>query len=467
MVVSENKKAVFWSGIDKVATYVVNFVIQIVLARLLVPDDYTVVAMLAIFFAISQAFIDSGFATALIQKNNCTEKDYSTVFYFNLLIAIVVYFILYICAPAIESFYKFPNLSLVTRVYGVVLIIGAIGLVNRVILTKELALKKIAVVGLLSSLLSSIPAIIMAYHGFGYWSLIGQAICSAIISTVLLYLFSSWTPSLTFSYKSLKRLAPFGLRILIVYIFHAVYNNIYSLLIGKKFKSADLGYYDRGKLLASTGAVGFSDFFTRALFPIQSKLQDEPSELEKSYKRSFEIAAFVVFPISCFLCIFSDSTVYTLYGSKWIFCEWILSILSIGFMLYPLQAINMNILKVINRTDLLLRSEIIKKSLGLCVIFLTINWGLQYVVIGWSVCAIIEFLISEYFCIKGSGFAINFQIKIFVKLFLIPISYCYVLNSILSFFTSNLCLQFFIGSGLFVATYLLVNHRSLKQAIRP
>ena len=324
-----------------------------------------------------------------------------------------------------------------------------------------------AIIGLLSSFISSIPAIIMAYHGFGYWSLICQAVCATTISSVLLYLFSSWTPSFVFSCKSLKQLAPFGLRILIVYIFHAIYNNIYSLLIGKKFKPVDLGYYDRGKLLASTGSVGFSDFFTRALFPIQSKLQDEPLELEKSYMRSFEIASFVVFPISCFLCVFSDTTVYTLYGSKWIFCEWILSILSIGFMLYPLQAINMNILKVINRPDLLLHSEIIKKTLGLGIIFFTINFGLKYVVVGWTVFAVIEFLISDYFCKKGSGIAINFQVKMFVKFFLIPICYCILLKYIISFYTSNLSLKFFLGGGIFVATYLLVNHEFLKRVIKP
>ena len=227
MVISENRKAIIWSGIEKVGTYVVNFAIQIMLARLLCPNDYAVVAMLAIFFSISQAFIDSGFATTLIQKQDCTQADYSSVFYFNVLIGGVVYLLFFFGAPFIEAFYNFEGLALVTRVYSLNLFINSFAMVHRVILTKELKFKKIALITFLSSIISAIPAIIMAYWGYGYWALVGQSLISAAVTSALIMYQSKWRPSLIFSKNSLAKLAPFGLKMLVVYLFHAIYNNVY------------------------------------------------------------------------------------------------------------------------------------------------------------------------------------------------------------------------------------------------
>ena len=413
MNIGQNKWAILWSGIDKVNTYVVNFSIQIVLARLLCPEDYAVVAMLAIFFSISQAFIDSGFATTLIQRQDCSQRDFSSVFYFNIFIGLAVYGVLFAYAPFIERYYEFPNLSKVTKVYFLTLLIGSFSMVHRVILTKRLQFKKIALTSFFSALISAVPAIVMAYKGYGYWALVAQSIVSSLLSCVFMMHYSKWRPTWEFSFDSLRRLAPFGLRVLVVYLFHAIYNNIYSLLIGKRFTAQELGYYDRGKTLSSMGPVGFSDFYTRALYPIQAKCQNDNVMLYDTYKRSFALICYLIVPFSVFMLVFSEEVVMTLFGDQWLQSAWILSILCVGYMLYPLQALNMNMLKVKGRADWLLRSEIIKKTMGIVVVFVAAYFDLRVVVYGWTLCAIMEFIISEVFYWKLCRFPLKDSVNVF------------------------------------------------------
>lgn len=466
MVVSENRRAIIWSGLEKVGTYVVNFGIQIILARLLCPDDYAVVAMLAIFFAISQAFIDSGFATTLIQKQDCTQTDYCSVFYFNILVSFVVYLCFFFGAPYLERFYNFPRLALVTRVYSLNLCINAVSMVHRVRLTKELKFKEIAIINFTSIVVSAIPAVIMAYYGYGYWALIAQVLLGSLVSVLMFFIYSKWRPSLVMSFTSLKELAPFGLRMLFVYLFHAVYNNIYSLLIGKKFPSADLGLYDRGKTLASMGPVGFSDFFTRALYPIQAKIQKDDNALNESYNRSFTLICYVIFPVSFFMAFFSYETVFTLFGEKWVNSAWILAILCIGYLFYPLQALNMNMLKVKGHGDFMLKAEAIKKTLGILTVFVLIQFSLKAVVIGWTCCSIIEFLISEFFFWKLYRFRLDTTVKVFFSTALVLFLLAFAISTISKKLISNYMLVFFIGGTIYIATYGLFYYKKIRSLLK-
>lgn len=463
MVISDNRKAIIWSGIEKVGTYVVNFSIQIVLARLLCPNDYAVVAMLAIFFSISQAFIDSGFATTLIQRQDCTQLDYSSVFYFNIIIGCIVYLVFFFGSHFLEEFYSFEGLSIVTKVYSLNLLLNSFSMVHRVILMKRLQFKIIAFVTFAATFLSAIPAIIMAYLGMGYWALVVQSLTSAVITSMMIMHKSQWWPSLAFSKKSLARLAPFGLRILVVYLFHAVYNNIYSLLIGKRFSTVELGYFDRGKTLSSMGPIGFSDFYTRALYPIQAKLQDDSEALVSSYNRSFSLMCLAIAPISGFMFFFSKETIYTLFGSQWIECSFILQVLSLGYMFYPLQALNMNMLKVKGRGDYMLSAEVMKKAMGLVCVFVLINFDLHWVVIGWTCCAIVEFLISESYFRKLYHFSLAESLKVLVA----NVFFAFILSFILSQFSSvlfdNLKMRFFAGGALFLLLYLLINGKKIRK----
>lgn len=465
MVLNENRKAVVWSGIEKVGTYVVNFGIQIILARLLCPEDYAIVAMLAIFFSISQAFIDSGFATTLIQKQDCTQTDYSSVFFFNILVGTIVYLLFFFGAPWIEKFYNYPNLAIVTRVYSLNLLIHSFSMVHRVILTKELRFKNIAVVTFATSIISAIPAIIMAYFGFGYWALVTQSLISAVVTSALIMYQSHWKPSFVISKDSLFKLAPFGLRMLVVYLFHAVYNNIYSLLIGKKFPAQDLGYYDRGKSLSSMGPVGFSDFYTRALYPIQAKMQNDASALESSYNKSFSIMCLAMIPISAFMFFFSEEVVFTLFGEKWMNSCFILRILCLGYMLYPLQALNMNMLKVKGRGDYMLKSEVIKKTMGILCVLVMIQFNLKLVAIGWTCCTCAEFLISVFFYYKLYKFSLIPSTITFIKTLFEAFLLSFVISFCLSHLVASLIARFFIGGFCFVVIYALLNFKTIKTYI--
>lgn len=465
MVINENRKAIIWSGIEKVGTYVVNFTIQIVLARLLCPNDYAVVAMLSIFFSISQAFIDSGFATTLIQKQDCTQDDYSSVFFFNIIIGGFVYLLFFLGASLIESFYSFDGLAVVTKVYSLNLFINSFAMVHRVILTKKLQFNKIAVITFVSSILSAIPAIIMAYLGFGYWALVFQSLVSAIVTSCLIMYQSKWRPSLVFSRASLFGLAPFGLKMLVVYLFHAVYNNIYSLLIGKRFPAQELGYYDRGKTLSSVGPVGFSDFYTRALYPIQAKVQNDAAALESSYNKSFSVMCLAIVPITAFMFFFAEETIHTLFGAQWIECSYILQILCVGYMFYPLQALNMNMLKVKGRGDYMLTAEVIKKIMGIACVLVLIKFDLKWVVIGWTCCSIVEFLISEGFFVKLCRFSLTESSKVLTSTILIAFLLSYSLSYLTSTFFENPIVRFCVGGSGFSLLYLLFNFRKIKKMV--
>ncbi len=463
---TKNSSAFIWSGIEKIATYLVNIIIQIVLARLLCPNDYAVVAMLAIFFSISQAFIDSGFATTLIQKQDCTERDYSSVFFFNILISLLIYCLFYIGAPLIEDFYNFENLSFVTRIYSLNLLINSFGMIHRVILTKNLKFKSIAKISVLSSVFSAIPAIVFAYYGGGYWALVTQSILSSFITVLLLMQSSKWKPVMVFSKESLAELAPFGIRMLGVYLFHAVYNNIYSLMIGKKFPSSDLGYYDRGKTLSSMGPVGFSDFFTRALYPIQSKIQDNREALENSYKKSVSLICLLILPYSAFVFHFSAEMVHFLYGPKWMECTFILSCLAIGYMFYPLQALNMNMLQVKARGDYMLKSESIKKVLGILCVCVTINFRIEVVIIGWVICSIVEYLISVYFYVHL--YKISFLPTFKTICFSVIIAYGlgFLTSGFVDVFSEDLNMRFIIGAFIYFSLFYILNFRKLRFYVK-
>lgn len=460
-MIGKNKKAIIWSGIDKVSSFAVNFVIQMLLARLLCPDDYAIVAMLAIFFAISQSFIDGGFPTALIQRQDCTQTDLSSAFYCNIFVGFIVYILFYIGAPYIADYYNLQKLCDVTRVYSLMLLIGSFSMVHRVVLLKDLQFKKLAYISLLTNIISAIPAIVMAYCGFGYWALVAQALISSALQGILLFYFSHWTPSLTFSFQRLKVIGPFGIKIVAVYLFHAVYNNIYTMLIGKNFSLNDLGYYDRGKSLSSIGSVGFSDFYTRALFPIQVKFQDENEMLKSYYLRSFALSCYIITPISAFLCVYSKSTVYSLLGGQWVMAWWIVSILSIGYIFYPLQAINTSLIKVKGRGGMLLSSEMLKKTLGIILAFVVITLDFKYVIYGWTATALIEFTISQIYAYRLGRFM--FRGKDLLLPVAISFSLAIIIKYIIQSFTDNPYILFFVGGMIFVILYACITFKRIRR----
>lgn len=242
---SKTVKGVFWSSIERFSVQGVQFIIQIIIARILLPSDYGLIGMLAIFMAVSQSLIDSGFSNALIRKQNCTNTDYSTVFYFNIVVGIVLYGILYFSAPLIANFYKTPELVLITRVVGITLFINSLTVVQRAILTKKVDFKTQTKASLTAAIISGVIAIIMAYSNYGVWALVIQTIINGFLTAILLWIFSKWAPHKVFSWISFKEMFSFGSKLLISGLLDTIYRNLFTLVIGKQFNKSDLGYYTR------------------------------------------------------------------------------------------------------------------------------------------------------------------------------------------------------------------------------
>lgn len=460
-----NQKAIVWSFVEKAGSFLANFILQIVLARLLMPEDFAVVMMLTIFVSVSQVFIDGGFATVLIQKQDCKDIDYSTIFIFNVLVSLLIYAIFYLAAPRIETFYNFSGLATVTRIYFISLIINATSMINRLLLIKTLKFSTLAKINTFAILIAAVPTVILAYSGYGYWTLVCQNIVSTLFMTIGYFVTSKWRPSIRFSFASLKSMFPFGFRVFIVDVFYAAYNNLYSLLIGKRYLPQQLGYYDRGRTLGSLGPIGFSDFFMRALYPIQCKKHSN-EELEASYNRAFEYCCLLILPLSIFISVFSEETISILYGDKWSEAAAYTSLMSIGFMLYPLHSLNTSMLKVRARGDYLLKSEIIKKCIGIILALVLIRYQLHILLLGWLISSWIDFIISEIYVYKSFPFSLSNSLKTFFLVIAVSGLLSLTFKYMFSVFIANKMHVFVLSGILYSLLYVIIFRSKLSMILK-
>ena len=295
-VKQESFNGVIWSSIEKFSSLGIHFIVGLVLARLLTPSDFGAIALLTIFFTISNAFIDSGFGTALIRKVDRTETDFATVFYFNILVSLICYVLLFLLAPYISVFFDTPILCSVLRVQSINLIFGAFIAVLNAKLLINLEFKAIAIRTLLSSLISGIVGIIMAYMGFGIWSLVAQTLTASFVNLVFVWLYCKWLPKWVFSLKSFKELGSFGSKLLVAALINTVYDNLAPLAIGKVYTPTDLGYYNRGSELARVPSQSLLSVVQNVSFPIFSKIQGNDEHLISVYRKYIRITSlFLIF----------------------------------------------------------------------------------------------------------------------------------------------------------------------------
>lgn len=418
MVANKTSTTIFWSGIEQFSSKVSNFIITIILARILAPNDYGLVAMLGIFFSFSQALIDSGFASSLVQKGECTEDDYSTVFYFNIIISILIYLILYFSSPLIAKFYNNDLLINLTKVYSINLIINAFGFVHRIMLVKQLKFKTIAQITMISSLLSGIGAIFAAYNGFGYWALVVQIMLSSLLSTILFILSTRWTPMLLFSFNALKSLSSFGLSIMFLALFNSIYTNLYSLYIGHKFNTRDLGLFNRSQTFSMFIPISISDFVMKAIYPIEVQYKENIELLRTRFKEYLYMMMLVVISLSTFVSVYSYDIVTFLLSDKWIEIVPLLQIMSIAYIFTPIVQLNWNILKVRGCSKDLLKSELIKKILGILIMLITVQWGIFYMVVGLLVYAVIDMFISTIYVKREINLGFIKQLLVILPIFI-------------------------------------------------
>jgi teichuronic acid exporter len=400
-----------WSFADDVAKLGVTFLSGIILARLLTPRDYGLIGMTTLFIAVSQSFINSGFRQALIRKQDCTEADFSTVFYFNLLISILLYLVLFFLAGPISRFFEEPQLAPILQVLGVRLILSALSLVQQTKLTRAINFKLQTRISLVSSISSGIVGISMAYAGHGVWSLVASSLSGSLIALVLLWLWNDWRPALVFSLASFRAMFAFGSRLLMSGLLNTVYNNLSNLVIGKCFSTADLGYYTRATLFETLPSQHLMGVIQRVSYPILATLQDDIPRLRAAYRTLLQNTMLVTFVLMLGMAAVAEPLIVATVGEQWRPSIVYLQLLSFVGIFYPLQAINLNMLQVQGRSDLLLKLEVMKKALAAPVILAGVLFGIKAMILTMLVHALMAYHLDAYWSGKLIGYTFVEQVK--------------------------------------------------------
>lgn len=412
-------KGVGWSFADNIANSGITFLVGLVLANILTPEEYGIMAMVTIFIAVSNSIVDSGFSNALIRKINIRSVDYNTVFYFNLIVSIFLYLILYVSAPAISVFFKEPVLVDVMRVIGWILIINALAIIPRTIFVRNINFKAQTKVSLIASVSSGVIGIGMALAGWGVWSLVGQQLSRQLLNTVFLWIFCRWRPLWEFSTQSFKELFGFGSKLLASGLIDTIFKDIYSLVIGRFYSAADLGQYTRASQFNTIFSSNLTTVVQRVSYPVLSSIQNEPERLLGAYRRVIKTTMLITFACMLGLAAVAKPLIVILIGEKWLPAVYFLQIICFSGMLYPLHAINLNILQVKGRSDLFLKLEIIKKIIAVIPIALGIFFGIEFMLWG-SVCtSFIAFFLNSYYSADLIGYPTLRQIRDVLPTFLV------------------------------------------------
>lgn len=414
-------KGVTWTFTEQMLTRGVNFLIGIILARLLSPTDYGLVGMLGIFLTISQTLVNGGLTSALIQAKNPSDKDFSTVYIVNLVLSFVFYGILFVLAPAIAGFYDQPLLKHLLRVISLILIIGALSSVHGTKLSIKLDFKTKTYISLIASVFSGVVGIICAYKSMGVWALAAQSIASSIAITILSLLFLRWIPRLEFSKESFKRLFGFSSKILASCLIHDIYSGSYSLVIGKRFSPADLGQYSRAGQFPGIANGTIMGALDKVAYPVLSKVQDDDTLLIRVYDKYIQISCFILFPVLLGICGCARPMVSLLLTDKWLPCVPFMQILCFSFLTECITKINLNLLFVKGRSDFVLRLEIIKKIIAFSILFISMFFSLKVMCYGQVLNAFIALYLNTHYTKKILGYSFGKQVKSVYPYFLISL----------------------------------------------
>jgi O-antigen/teichoic acid export membrane protein len=449
-------RGILWSFTDQLASQGVGSIIGIILARILVPSDYGLMGMLAIFVAIAQSFINGGFSSALIQKPNSTEADFSTVFYFNLGVSVVFYLLLFIASPWIAAFYEVPQLEPITKIVALNFVISALSLVHRTKLLIKVDFKTQTTISIISIVISGSIGITLAYRGFGVWALVYQGLVAAVCQTALFWFYTKWKPLFVFSRESFHRLFAYGSKLLASGLLDTIYSNIYTIVIGKVFSASDLGYYTRAQQLESLPAANITAVLQRVTFPIFCSIQDDDARLIAAYRKLIRLASFVIFPLMFLLVAIAKPLVILLLTAKWLPAVDLFQILCFAGMWYPIHAINLNILQAKGRSDLFLRLELWKKLLVTMVLIITIPFGLKILVLGQAFTSFAGLFLNTYYTGKFFNYGIVEQLKDIFVFLLTAISLCGVTLFAIQSIDSH-WVQIVVGILLYTGTYFMIS----------
>lgn len=404
-------KGTIWSGIDNVAQFGVSFIVSIVLARLLSPDDYGLIGIIAIFTAVCNSLINAGFTTALIRKKDATDDDYNTAFIVNLGVSLLLYVVIYLCSPLIADFFHRDELVALTQVSSMGMIIGALAIVQQTRLTKRIDFRTQTKITIVASVVSGIVGIVMAFMGLGVWSLVAQSLASQGLRTVLLWVANKWVPQFRFSLESFHELFGFGWKMMVSGALDTVWKELYQVVVGKFYSPATLGQYTRAKGFSQLFSSNLTTVIQRVTYPVLSNIQDDKDRMIAAYRRIIKVTMFITAISMFFLGAISEPLLYCLIGPKWYEASIYLPLICISMSTYPLHAINLNMLQVQGRSDLFLVLEIIKKTIALGPLFIGAFVGIIPMLYANMITTVIAFFLNSYYSGKFLGYSSWMQIK--------------------------------------------------------
>lgn len=425
---------IVWRFFERFGAQIVSFVVSIVLARLLDPVVYGTIALIIVFTSILQVFVDAGFGTALIQKKDSDELDFNTVFYFNLFSCSILYLLMFFFAPLIAKFYNNQQLVVLIRVLSLILVISGFKSIQTVYVSKHLQFKKFFFATLVGTVISAAVGIYLAYKGAGVWALIAQNLINQTVDTILLWITVRWKPKPMFSFKRLRQLFSYGWKLLVSGLLDVGYNQIRALIIGKKYTSEDLAYYNRGEQLPNLVVGNLNSSIDSVLLPSMSIAQNDKNRVKSMLKRSITTSCFILMPAMIGIAACADSIIKVLLTDKWIPCIPYLQLFCIIYAFYPIHTANLNAMKAMGKSNYFLILEIIKKAIGIGLLLATMWISVKAIVLSLLVANFISLLLNAYPNKKILGYSVFEQIKDILPTLIISaimggvVYYIYILN---------------------------------------
>lgn len=453
---------------ERCGAQLVNFIVEIILARLLCPEDYGTIALVSVFITILQTFVDSGFANALIQKKDADDVDFSSVFYFNITSCTILYFIMFFAAPFIADFYKIPELTLIVRVISLKLIISGLKNVQQAYVSRHMIFKKFFFATLIGTIGAAILGITMAYFGSGVWALVAQQLFNLSVDTIALWFMVKWRPKKVFSFTRLKGLLSYGWKLLVVSLMNNLYNEGRQLVIGKVYTKADLALYNKGRKFPDLFVKNINTSIDSVLLPAMSREQDNVEYVKAMTRRSIRISSFIMAPFMIGLALVSKPLIVFLLTEKWLECAPFMSVFCVSFLFKPINTANLNAIKAMGRSDLFLKIDILKILIGIITLIIAVPYGTMAIALSFLLSTVIGTLINVFPNKSLLKYGYVEQIKDLLNP-LIPIIVMSVGVYAIGFLNFSpiimLCLQVPVGMILYIATSVITKNESFCYSL--
>jgi teichuronic acid exporter len=463
----EALSGMIWTYFQQFGSQLISFGVSIVLARLIMPEEFGLIGMIAIFMGLGSALFQGGLTSSLIRTKELTEDDYSTVFFFNLAGSFVIYGFLFLAAPWISEFYKQPTLVSITRVYGLSYILSAFGTVQNTILTKELKFKKQAIISLPALVISSSIGLVMAYYNYGVWSLVVSALVNTAVISLFLWITSDWYPKRLFSTEKFQQHFHYGYKLTLSSMLDIIFTNIYQIIIGRYYSPAQVGYYTRANSLMMLPVSNVSGALSRVIFPLFSKVQDDIPRFRNAYKQIMQMVLFIITPIIVLMALLAKPLIILLFTDKWIAVVPIFQIICFTGILLPIHKYNLLVLQVKGRSDLFLKLEVVKKVALSVILFISFFYGFYALLWGQLLFSIVALLINTHYAGRMLKYSTVQQLKDIAPVFAFAI-----VMGVVTYFVSNALQEYNNITQLLVAglsgglTYLLAAYTFKFESIK-